>query len=135
MNLVKKINYIAILTFSLVMISSNVMALEGFGNANTTEITSLNVEGVSSDLFDVFKSNNKDKPISCGLFRMGKGKGLDYEYKFDEGKILLEGDMTIVDSNGKKVELKPGDMVLFNSGDKVTFSSNSSGLAFYCAQR
>ena len=135
MRMAKKINSIVVLSFFFGTISSNVSALEAFGNADTTEIPSLNVEGVSADLLDVFKSNNKDKPISCGLFRVGKGKGLDYEYKFDEGKVLLEGNMTIVDSNGKKVELKPGDMVLFSDGDKVTFSSSSSGTAFYCAQR
>ena len=116
-------------------ISVSVNALEAQGNAFKLDIPSLKVEGVKADLLDVYKSGDKDKPITCGIFRMGKGNPLEYTYAFDEGKVLLEGDMKITDSTGKVVDLKPGDMVLFSNGDKVSFSSDSGGLAYYCAQR
>ncbi|MGH8670922.1 MAG: cupin domain-containing protein, partial [Burkholderiales bacterium] len=78
---------------------------------------------------------DKSKPITCGLFRMEKGKSLDYTYSYDEVKIMLEGEMTLSDETGKTVDVKPGDVLFFSNGTKINFSSKSSGLAFYCGQR
>ena len=48
---------------------------------------------------------------------------------------MLEGEMTISEEDGETIRLKPGDVVYFDSGTKVTFSSNTSGTAFYVGQR
>jgi uncharacterized cupin superfamily protein len=61
---------------------------------------------------------------------------LPYSYGFDEFKLVLEGEMTVEDEgSGQVYELKAGDLIQFSAGTKVSFSSQSSGLALYVAQR
>ncbi len=104
-------------------------------NAQRMDIASLNIEGINVYLQDIVASEDKEKPITCGLFRMERGNPLEYTYSYDEVKIMLEGEMAIKDGAGNTVEMRPGDVVGFSKGEKITFSSNSSGLAFFCGQR
>ncbi len=106
-----------------------------FGNAQRMDISSLNLEGINAYLQDIIMSEDDEKPITCGMFRMEKGNPLEYTYSYDEVKIMLEGEMAIMDAAGSTVEMRPGDVVSFSKGEKITFSSNSSGLAFFCGQR
>lgn len=105
-----------------------------FEKTQSMDIASLNIEGINVFLQDVVSSNDEDAPITCGMFRMESGKPLDYTYSYAECKIMLEGEMTISE-NGSTATMKPGDVVYFDKGTSVTFSSNSSGLAFYVGQR
>ena len=66
---------------------------------------------------------------------MGKGKSFEYNYTYDEAKMILEGEMTIAEEGGDTVEAKAGDIIYIDKGVKMTFSSNSYGLEFYCGQR
>ncbi|EPE05335.1 ethanolamine utilization protein [Ophiostoma piceae UAMH 11346] len=93
--------------------------------------------GDNAFLGDVFSSDKRDpeKPISCGLYRLKKGEPLVYTYTYDEMKIILEGDYTISDETGQKVEAKPGDVFYFPKGSTITFTTTDYGLAFYCGQR
>ena len=86
------------------------------------------------------------KPVPGELVIAKPGKGsfyatpLDAELKrrgvtFEEYKMLISGDLQVKDSSGKVHSLKPGDVIGFGKGDKAEFSSQSSGLAFYVAQR
>ena len=111
------------------------MAMKHVENAQAKDITSLNIDGINAYLEDTVSSNNADAPITCGFFKMESGNPLEYTYSYDECKIMLEGEMTITEEGGATVTLKPGDVVYFDSGTKVTFSSNSSGKAFYVGQR
>ena len=43
--------------------------------------------------------------------------------------------MTITEKDDGTVDMKPGDVIYFDSGTTVTFSSNSLGTAFYVGQR
>ena len=43
--------------------------------------------------------------------------------------------MTIKEVGGETVEVSAGDVLFFSKGTKTIFSSNSSGLGFYCGQR
>lgn len=43
--------------------------------------------------------------------------------------------MTVSEEGGNSIDAKPGDIFLYREGAKVTFSSDSSGLGFYCGQR
>jgi ethanolamine utilization protein EutQ (cupin superfamily) len=106
-----------------------------FPNAQKAEIASLKIDGVNAFLQDVVSSNDPNAPISCGFFRMEKGNPLEYTYSYDEAKIILEGEMTIAEVGGDTIEAKPGDVLYFEEGAKITFSSKSSGLGFYCGQR
>jgi ethanolamine utilization protein EutQ (cupin superfamily) len=103
-------------------------------NAQKMEIKSLGEEGVNAFLTDIVASDNPDAPIACGLFRMEKGKPLKYTYTYDEAKIMLDGEMAVSDGSST-VHVKPGDVLYFPKGIDVTFTSDSSGLAFYCGAR
>lgn len=104
-------------------------------NAQEKDIASLNVDGVNAFLEDIVASNDPNAPISCGLFRMEKGNPLEYTYSYDEAKIILDGEMTISEVGGETIEAKAGDILYFEEGAKITFTSKSSGLGFYCGQR
>ena len=54
-----------------------------------------------------------------------------YDYTYDEMKIILEGQFEISDETGKKVTATPGDVFYFPKGSKITFTTESYGLAFY----
>ncbi|GIJ90149.1 hypothetical protein Asppvi_009101 [Aspergillus pseudoviridinutans] len=88
-------------------------------------------------LGDVYSSEkeNPDKPISAGFYRLEKGTPLVYEYTYDEMKIILEGQFEIADETGQKVTALPGDVFYFPKGAKITFTTETYGLAFYTGQR
>lgn len=75
--------------------------------------------------------DNAEKPISCGFYRLEKGTPLVYTYTYDEMKIILEGQFEISDETGQKVTASPGDVFYFPKGAKITFTTESYGLAFY----
>ena len=106
-----------------------------FKSAQTMELDSLNVEGVNAFLTDTVSSNDPDAPISCGFFRMEKGNPLEYTYTYDEAKIIVEGEMTISEEGGESFKAVAGDVVYFDKGAKITFTSSSYGIGFYCGQR
>jgi ethanolamine utilization protein EutQ (cupin superfamily) len=93
--------------------------------------------GDNAYLGDVFSSDktNPDAPISAGLFRLTKGEPLTYTYKYDEMKVILEGDYTITDETGQTVTAKPGDVFYFPKGSTITFTTTDYGLGFYVGQR
>ena len=109
--------------------------MQTFKGANNMELDSLNIEGVNAFLSDIVSSNDPDAPISCGLFRMEKGDALVYTYTYDEAKIIIDGEMTIAEENGESFKAVAGDVVYFDEGAKITFTSESSGLGFFCGQR
>lgn len=111
------------------------MGMKHFDKAQSKDISSLNIEGINVFLQDTVCSNNDAAPITGGFFRMEAGNSLEYTYSYDECKIMLEGEMTITEKDGASVTMKPGDVVYFDSGTIVTFSSQSSGTAFYVGQR
>ena len=109
--------------------------MKHFNQAQSQNISSLNIEGINAYLQDTVSSNSESAPISCGFFRMEAGNPLEYTYSYDECKIMLEGEMEITEKDGQTVTMKPGDVIYFDSGTTVTFSSKSSGTAFYVGQR
>ena len=111
------------------------MTMKYFKNAQKMDITSLNIDGVNAYLQDVACSDDPNKPISFGFFRMEAGNQLEYTYGYDECKIIVEGEMTIEEPGGEKVDVSPGDVLLFPKGTTIIFTSKSSGLGFYCGQR
>ena len=109
--------------------------MKHFGKAQSQPINSLGIEGINAHLQDMVSSDNDAAPITGGFFRMEAGNPLEYTYPYDECKIMLEGEMTLTESGGETVNLKPGDVVYFDSGTTITFSSKSSGTAFYVGQK
>lgn len=111
------------------------MAMKYFQQAQANNIASLGIEGINASLEDTVASDNEAAPISCGFFKMEAGNPLEYTYSYDECKIMLEGEMTLTEKDGETVELAPGDVVFFDAGTTIIFSSKSSGKAFYVGQR
>ena len=111
------------------------MSMQYFPKAQSKQLASLNIEGVNAFLEDVACSNDEEKPISFGFFRMEKGNQLEYTYSYDECKIIVEGEMTIEEKGGEKVNVSPGDVLFFPKGCTIIFTSNSYGIGFYCGQR
>ena len=111
------------------------MSMKHFAQAQSMEIESMGLDGINAFLHDLQSSSDQNAPTTCGFFRMEAGGSLEYTYKYDEFKIMLDGDMTIEPQGGKAVTLRPGDVVFFEKGTTATFSSKSSGLVFYVAQR
>ena len=77
------------------------------------------------------EKTSAETPISAGFYRLEKGTPLVYEYTYDEMKIILEGQFEISDEAGQKVTATPGDVFFFPKGSKITFTTESYGLAFY----
>lgn len=81
------------------------------------------------------RSEDPEKTIVSGFFRLKKGEPLVYAYGYHEMKIILEGEFIISDECGNKVTAKPGDTFYFSKGTVITFDTPSYGLAFFTGQR
>ncbi|KAL1849536.1 hypothetical protein Plec18170_007444 [Paecilomyces lecythidis] len=112
------------------------VALEYYGQAQSNYKPPL-IANENAYLGDVFSSENEnpEKPISAGFYRLEKGTPLVYEYTYDEMKIIVEGEFNISDETGQTVKAKPGDVFYFPKGAKITFTTETYGLAFYTGQR
>ncbi|KIV90705.1 hypothetical protein B0A52_06818 [Exophiala mesophila] len=86
-------------------------------------------------LGDVFTTDDSEKPMSAGIYRLEKGTPLVYTYTYHETKIILEGEFDITDETGQTVHAVAGDVFYFPKGSVITFTTNSYGLAFYTGQR
>jgi len=87
-----------------------------------------------ADNHDLIASNDPDKPISAGFYRLEAGKELVYSYTYNEMKIILEGsreshscglskgEFEITDETGYRVTAQPGDVFYFEKGCGVSFS-------------
>jgi ethanolamine utilization protein EutQ (cupin superfamily) len=111
------------------------MPLKRAANAQCMKLPSMNVPSTHAFLADVHTSNDVAKPITCGFFRMEKGPALVYDYNYEEMKVIVEGEMTIADETGQSVDVKPGDVLYFSKGSRITFSSPTYGIGFFCGQR
>lgn len=87
-------------------------------------------DGADESSFNSEK-NDPEKPVSCGFYRLEKGTPLVYEYTYHEMKIIVEGEFNISDETGQTVKAVPGDVFYFPKGSKITFTTDSYGLAFY----
>jgi len=111
------------------------MTIKKLKSALATEITALNLPNIKAYMSDLLVSESKEAPMTCGLFKQEAGAPCPYTYEAEEFKILLEGDLSVTNDRGETYAMKPGEILFFGKGEKVEFSSKSSGLAFYVAQR
>lgn len=91
----------------------------------------IDADGMSGDILQTLGTG----PMTSGFFKMNKPGSFNFDYIYEEFKVVLQGEFTISDNKGKKFVGKPGDLFYFQKGDKITFDTNSSGLAFYVSQR
>lgn len=78
----------------LIMASTSPLAFRYYNQAQTKYEIPL-LAGDNAYLGDVFSSEklSPETPISAGLYRLKKGEPLVYTYKYDEMKIILEGEL------------------------------------------
>ncbi len=117
-----------------VTIEEGSQSLQIFKNVQKSPIASMNEPGVNAYFEDIVGTNNSVSPISCGMFKIEKGNPLVYTYDYDDAKMILEGHIYFSDGK-KKVKGEPGDVLFFPKGSTITFSTDSTGLAFACGQR
>lgn len=135
-----KTSYLAVVSAALVSAAGISVAratefkLQHIDGASNLELPSMNVEGTNAFLRDLVGNSDKAAPVTCGLFRMEKGKHLTYTYEYDEAKIILDGSMTVSDGE-TTVTADAGDVLYFPKGATIEFSSDSSGLGFICGNR
>ena len=111
------------------------MAFKLYNQITNEELPSMEVEGVNAFLKDFSVSDDTDKPITSGLFRLKAGESLKYTYTYHEMKFIVEGSFTIEDETGQKKTVKAGDLLYFPKGTAMTFTTDDFGLGFFCGQR
>ena len=111
------------------------MTIQKFADMVPAELPALNVPGVDALMKDFATKSSDGAPVTCGMFRMSKGEPLPYEYEFDEYKLVLEGELSVADESGVTTTFTKGDVIEFAKGTKAVFSSPSTALTFYVAQR
>ena len=99
------------------------MAFKHYKQISKQDIPSMKVENVEAYLRDFSISDDKEKPITSGLFKLKAGQSLKYTYTYHEMKFIVDGSFTIEDETGQKVEAKPGDLFYFPKGTAVPFTT------------
>jgi len=97
----------------------------------TLQELGINAKGLMADIMQV----TGEGPMTCGIFGMDSPGSFEYNYTYEEFKIVLRGEIAVSDQEGNEFVGKPGDLFYFQTGDKVTFDTPSSGLTFYVSQR
>ncbi len=112
------------------------MTMSVKSSAIKSNLPSMNVVGVNAWLGDMFSSEDLDKTITCGFFRLEKSDvPLDYSYTYEEMKFIVDGEFIITDETGARQHAKKGDVFYFRRGSKIRFETPSFGLGFFCGQR
>ena len=111
------------------------MAFKLYNQITNEELPSMEVEGVNAFLKDFSVSDDADKPITSGLFRLKAGESLKYTYTYHEMKFIVDGSFTIEDETGQEQTVKAGDLLYFPKGTAMTFTTDDFGLGFFCGQR
>ncbi|KAG8923372.1 hypothetical protein FRC03_011110 [Tulasnella sp. 419] len=85
---------------------------------------------------ELFKSNDKDHPLTCGIAVMEKGQSIKWTYPGAEFAFILEGEMEARDSSDpdKVIHLKAGDICRADKGDVLTMSTPTRCKSFFVSQ-
>ncbi len=105
------------------------------GKAIKTDLPSMGVAETQAFLKDIISTNDPEKAITCGFFRMEHSKPLKYTYTYDEMKFIVEGEMWITDENHETVKAVAGDVFYFPKGSEIIFDSPTYGIGFFCGLR
>lgn len=111
------------------------MPMKYFEQITKQELPAMDTGEVPAFLKDFAISEDTDKPITSGLFRLEKGKPLTYTYTYHEMKLIVGGTLEIEDEAGQKVTATAGDLFYFDKGSTITFSTPDFGVGFFCGQR
>jgi ethanolamine utilization protein EutQ len=71
-----------------------------------------------------------------GVFELFAGEPLDYEYTYDEMKLVVEGEFHLTDlDSGQRVVARAKDVLFFPQGSRIRFETPDRALGFYTGQR
>ena len=99
------------------------MPMKYYEQIKNQEIPPMDTGDVPAFLVDIVISEDTEKPITSGLFRLEKGESLTYTYTYHEMKLIVDGTLIIEDETGQKKTGKVGDLFYFNKGTTVTFTT------------
>ena len=111
------------------------MGFKYYEQIKSKELPSMEINNVQAFLKDFSVSEDSERPITSGLFRLKAGESLKYTYTYHEMKFIVEGSFPIEDETGQKVLAKAGDLLYFPKDTSITFSTDDFGLGFFCGQR
>lgn len=111
------------------------MALRYVEQITRQELPPMDTGDIAAFLRDFAESDDKDNPITAGLFRLEKGKPLTYTYDYSEMKLVVDGSFEIEDETGQKVTTTVGDLIYIDKGSTITFSTSDFGVGFFVGQR
>ncbi|MBT3214092.1 MAG: DUF861 domain-containing protein [Deltaproteobacteria bacterium] len=110
------------------------MPMKYFEQIQQQEIPHMDTGDIPAFLVDTVISEDKEKPITSGLFRLEKGESLTYTYTYHEMKFIVDGTLIIEDETGQKKTGNVGDLFYFTKGTTVTFSTPDFGVGFFAGQ-
>ena len=111
------------------------MAFKHIEQIKSQKLPSMEIGNVPAFLKDFAVSEDSEKPITCGLFRLETGESLKYTYTYHEMKLIVDGSFIVEDETGQKVTAKTGDLLYFPKGSTITFFTPDFGMGFFCGQR
>ena len=78
------------------------MPMKYYEQIKNHEIPRMDTGEVPAFLVDIVISEDTEKPITSGLFRLEKGESLTYTYTYHEMKLIVDGTLIIEDETGQK---------------------------------
>ena len=99
------------------------MAFKHYKQIKTQELPSMNIDNVAAFLKDFAISDDSEKPITSGLFRLKAGESLKYTYTYHEMKFIVDGSFIIEDEAGQKVLYLFDDPIELSIGKKVVITA------------
>ncbi|MEU9059196.1 hypothetical protein AB0D13_10045 [Streptomyces sp. NPDC048430] len=104
---------------------------DGFRN-----LPSMEAPGIDAFIGDVY-TNPEESVMASGFFELHHAdEPLDYEYTYDEMKIVVEGEFRLENKDtGQVLTARPKDVIFFPKGSRILFSTPDRALAFYVGHR
>ncbi|TIC79918.1 ethanolamine utilization protein [Nocardioides sp. GY 10127] len=90
-------------------------------------------EGYIGDVYQ----NPEGSTMCSGYFELHHtDEPLVYDYGYDEMKVVLQGEFTLVNvDTGQTMVAREKDAIFFPKGSRIAFSTPSYALAFYVGDR
>ena len=98
-------------------------------------LPSMEVPGVRAFIGDSL-ANPGGAELCGGFFELLAGAPLDYEYTYDEMKVVVEGEFHLTDlDSGQQVVARTKDVLFFPKGSRIRFETPDRALGFYTGHR
>ena len=110
-------------------------AMQSKGSIIGRDLPAMDEFDANAFLEDFAVSDDPDKPITAGVFRLEAGQSMTYTYEYHEMKLIIEGELTIADDTGQTVTAVKGDLFYFPEGSTIPFSTEEYGMGYFVGQR